>query len=340
MDFLNKEKLAFNNFPKVRMRRNRMKLFSRKLIRETTLSVNDLIYPVFVTHGKNKKEAIKEMPNIYRYSLDMFELEIKKIVKLKIPAIAIFPNIEKNKKDHLGTEALNENNLICKAIKITKSISKDLGVISDVALDPFTDHGHDGVIYKREIDNDKTLETLTKQAIVQAKAGSDIIAPSDMMDGRVGVIRDALERNDFKNIQIMSYTAKYASSFYGPFRSALGSSGLLGKKDKSTYQMDYSNSNEAIREAELDIAEGADMLMVKPGLPYLDIIQKLKMNFNIPIFAYQVSGEYSMLIHSIKNKYLSEKIILETLTSFKRAGCNGILTYFAPLAAKLIKEQN
>ena len=270
----------------------------------------------------------------------MFELEIKKIIKLKIPAIAIFPNIEKNKKDHLATEAFNENNLICKAIKITKSISKNLGVISDVALDPFTNHGHDGVIYNREIDNDKTLEALTKQAIVQVKAGSDIIAPSDMMDGRVGVIRDALERNNFKNIQIMSYTAKYSSSLYGPFRSALGSSGLLGKKDKSTYQMDYSNSNEAIREAELDIAEGADMLMVKPGLPYLDIIQKLKMNFNIPIFAYQVSGEYSMLMHSIKNKYLSEKIILETLTSFKRAGCNGILTYFAPLAAKLIKEQN
>ena len=340
MDFLDKQKLSFNNFPKVRMRRNRMKLFSRNLIRETSLSVNDLIYPIFVTFGSRKKEPIKEMPNIYRFSLDMFELEIKRIVKLKIPAVAIFPNIEINKKDKVGTEALNEKNLICKAIKIAKSVSNDLGVICDVALDPFTDHGHDGVFFNGEIDNDKTLEILIKQALVQVKAGCDIIAPSDMMDGRIGVIRDALERNDFKNIQIMSYTAKYASSFYGPFRSAVGSAGLTGKKDKTSYQMDYSNSTEAIREAELDIAEGADMLMVKPGLPYLDIIQKLKMNFNIPIFAYQVSGEYSMLMHAINNNYLDEKIIIETLTSFKRAGCNGILTYFAPIAAKIIQQKN
>ena len=340
MEFLDKKKLPFNNFPKVRMRRNRMKLFSRNLIRETSLSVNDLIYPIFVTFGSRKKEPIKEMPNIYRFSLDMFELEIKRIVKLKIPAVAIFPNIEKNKKDGAGTEALNEKNLICKAIKIAKNVSNDLGVICDVALDPFTDHGHDGVFFNDEIDNDKTLEILIKQALVQVKAGCDIIAPSDMMDGRIGVIRDALERNDFKNIQIMSYTAKYASAFYGPFRSAVGSASLIGKKDKTSYQMDYSNSSEAIREAELDIAEGADMLMVKPGLPYLDIIQKLKMNFNLPIFAYQVSGEYSMLMHAINNNYLDEKIIIETLTSFKRAGCNGILTYFAPIAAKIIQQKN
>ena len=340
MDFLDKKKLSFNNFPKVRMRRNRMKLFSRNLIRETSLSVNDLIYPIFVTFGSRKKEPIKEMPNIYRFSLDMFEIEIKRIVKLKIPAVAIFPNIEKNKKDGAGTEALNEKNLICQAIKIAKNVSNDLGVICDVALDPFTDHGHDGVFFNGEIDNDKTLEILIKQTLVQVKAGCDIIAPSDMMDGRIGVIRDALERNDFKNIQIMSYTAKYASAFYGPFRSAVGSAGLIGKKDKTSYQMDYSNSREAIREAELDIAEGADMLMVKPGLPYLDIIQKLKMNFNLPIFAYQVSGEYSMLMHAINNNYLDKKIIIETLTSFKRAGCNGILTYFAPIAAKIIQQKN
>ena len=330
--------MNFNNFPNVRMRRNRMKSFSRNLIREHKLSVNDLIYPIFVTYGSNKKEPIQEMPNIYRFSLDMFEQELKKIIKLKIPAIAIFPNIEDNKKDALGSEALNENNLICSAIKIAKNLSLDLGVICDVALDPFTDHGHDGVITKGEIDNDKSLEILAKQAIVQAKAGCDIIAPSDMMDGRVGIIRNSLEEEKLKNVQIMSYTAKYSSSFYGPFRSAICSSSLQVEKNKDTYQMDFANSYEAIREAELDISEGADMLMVKPGLPYLDIIQKLKTSFNIPIFAYQVSGEYSMLMNAINNNLLSEKTIIETLTSFKRAGCNGILTYFAPIAVKLIQE--
>ncbi len=337
MDFF-KDKMFFNNFPKVRMRRNRMKKFSRDLIREIQLSVHDLIYPMFVTYGSKKKEPILEMPNIFRYSLDMFEKEIKNIVKLGLPAIAIFPNIEENKKDPLGTEALNDKNLICKAIKVAKNVSSELGIICDVALDPYTDHGHDGIIINNEIDNDKSLELLSQQAIVQAKAGCDIIAPSDMMDGRIGFIRDNLEKNNFKNIQIMSYTAKYASSFYSPFRAAIGSSSLLGSKDKNTYQMDFSNSNEALREAELDISEGADLLMVKPGLPYLDIIQKLKTEFNIPIFAYQVSGEYSMIMNAIKNQYLNEKVIIETLTSFKRAGCNGILTYFAPIAAKLINQ--
>ena len=331
--------MNFNNFPNVRMRRNRMKSFSRDLIREHQLSVNDLIYPIFVTYGSNKKEPIKEMPNIYRFSLDMFEQELKKIIKLKIPAIAIFPNIENNKKDALGTEALNENNLICNAIKIARNVSLDLGIICDVALDPYTDHGHDGVITNSEIDNDKSLKILAKQAIIQAKAGCDIIAPSDMMDGRVGIIRNSLEQEKLTNIQIMSYTAKYSSSFYGPFRSAINSNSLQIEKNKDTYQMDFSNSHEAIREAELDISEGADMLMVKPGLPYLDIIHKLKTSFNIPVFAYQVSGEYSMLMNAINNNLLSEKTIIETLTSFKRAGCNGILTYFAPIAVKLIQEK-
>ncbi len=331
--------MNFNNFPNTRMRRNRMKSFSRRLIRDHELSANDLIYPIFVTYGSKKKEPIEKMPNIFRFSLDMLEQELKRIIKLKIPAIAIFPNIEENKKDPLGSEALNENNLICNAVKIAKNVSLELGIICDVALDPFTDHGHDGVITNGEIDNDKSLEILAKQAIIQAKAGCDIIAPSDMMDGRVGIIRNSLEQEKLKNIQIMSYTAKYSSSFYGPFRSAIKSSNLQVKNTKDTYQMDFSNSNEAIREAELDISEGADMLMVKPGLPYLDIIQKLKTSFNIPIFAYQVSGEYSMLMNAINNNLLSEKTIIETLTSFKRAGCNGILTYFAPIAVKLIQEK-
>ena len=330
--------MNLNNFPTVRMRRNRMKPFSRRLVRENELSVNDLIYPIFVTHGTKKKEPIKEMPDIFRYSLDVFQEELKKVIQLKIPAIAIFPNIEENKKDSQGSEAVNEDNLVCNAIKITKNISPNLGIICDVALDPYTDHGHDGVIFNEEIDNDKTLEILAEQALIQAKAGCDIIAPSDMMDGRIGFIRNRLEKENFKNTQIMAYTAKYSSSYYGPFRSAIGSSKPFGKKNKSSYQMDYSNSNEAIREAELDISEGADMLMVKPGLPYLDIIHRLNIKFNLPLFAYQVSGEYSMLINAIKKGWISEKAILETLVCFKRAGCNGVLTYFAPVVAKMINE--
>ena len=270
------------------------------------------------------------MPDLFRYSLDMFEKEIHRIKLLKIPAVAIFPNIEKNKKDEQGSEALNKNNLVCKAIKIVKSISNEIGIICDVALDPYTNHGHDGILINGDVNNDETLKILETQALVQAEAGCDILAPSDMMDGRVGVIRNCLEKNGFVNTQIMSYAAKYASSFYGPFRSAVGSSRTLLVKGKDTYQMDFRNSDEALKEVELDISEGADMIIIKPGLPYLDIIYKIKNNLNIPIFAYQVSGEYSMLMSAIKKNWLDKKVIFETLMCFKRAGCNGILTYFAP----------
>ena len=331
--------MSSSKFPYIRMRRNRSKPFIRNLIREYSLSTNDFIYPIFVTNGKNIKEPIKEMPGIFKYSLDMIVSEIKKIVELKIPAVAIFPNIENTKKDSLGSEALNKNNITCDTIKLIKDISSDLGVLCDVALDPYTDHGHDGVIINNEIDNDETIKILGQQALIQSEAGCDIIAPSDMMDGRVKIIRKVLEDNNFKNVNIMSYTAKFASSFYGPFRHAIGSSSSFGNKDKLTYQMDFGNSTEAIREAELDINEGADMIMVKPGMPYLDIIHKLKNKFNLPIFAYQVSGEYSMLMSSIQNNLLDKKVIIETLMSFKRAGCSGILTYFAPTAAKMLNEE-
>ncbi len=325
-------------YPYTRLRRNRMKKFSRDLVRENHLSVNDLIYPIFVTYGTNKKEPVNSMPGIYRYSLDNFEKELKKIVELKIPAIAIFPNIENSKKNEMGSESINPNNLICKSIEVAKNVSPDLGVICDVALDPFTNHGHDGVIYKGEIENDMTVNILVDQALVQVKAGCDIIAPSDMMDGRVKLIRKKLEESNFKNTQIMSYTAKYCSFLYGPFRSAIGTSDLVG--DKKTYQMDFANSEEAVKEAELDIKEGADMLMVKPGLPYLDIVSKLKSKFHIPIFSYQVSGEYSMLMNAIKNKWIDENSVIEILTCFKRAGCTGILSYFSILAAKILKKEN
>ena len=331
--------MNFNNFPNIRMRRNRFKSFSRKLVEENALSVNDLIYPIFVTYGKNKKEPIPEMPDLFRYSLDMFEKEIHRIKLLKIPAVAIFPNIEKNKKDEQGSEALNKNNLVCKAIKIVKSISNEIGIICDVALDPYTNHGHDGILINGEVNNDETLKILETQALVKAEAGCDILAPSDMMDGRVGVIRNCLEKNGFVNTQIMSYAAKYASSFYGPFRSAVGSSRTLLGQGKDTYQMDFRNSDEALKEVELDISEGADMIIIKPGLPYLDIIYKIKNNLNIPIFAYQVSGEYSMLMSAIKKNWLDKKVIFETLMCFKRAGCNGILTYFAPEIAAILQQK-
>ncbi len=331
--------MNFNNFPNIRMRRNRFKSFSRKLIKENDLSINDLIYPIFVTYGTNKKEPIPEMPNLFRYSLDMFEKEISNVQLLGIPAVAIFPKIENSKKDDNGTEALNKDNLVCKAIKIVKSIDPEIGVICDVALDPYTSHGHDGILLNGDVNNDETLKILKNQALVQAEAGCDIIAPSDMMDGRVGVIRKCLEKNGFVNTQIMSYAAKYASSFYGPFRSAVGSSGTLMGQGKNTYQMDFRNSDEALKEVELDISEGADMIIVKPGLPYLDIIYKIKNNLNIPIFAYQVSGEYSMLMSAIKNNWLDKKVIFETLMCFKRAGCNGILTYFAPEIASILHQK-
>ena len=329
------KQFSINSFPRVRMRRNRLFDFSRRLTSENNLSVNDLIYPIFITYGSNIREEIISMPGIYRFSLDLLHKEIEYISSLNIPAIALFPKIENELKTPNGKEALNKNNLICKAIKISKKVNPDLGVITDVALDPYTDHGHDGIIHNNEIDNDLTLNILCKQAIVQAEAGCDIIAPSDMMDGRVGAIRDTLDEHGLINVQIMSYAAKYASSFYGPFRDAVGSAVNLSKKSKKSYQMDPANSAEALREIRLDINEGADMIIIKPGMPYLDIISKAKNEFNFPIIAYQVSGEYSMIRAAIQNGWFDEeKIIFETIMCFKRAGCDGIITYFAPFVAK------
>ena len=326
------------SFPFTRMRRTRTKKFIRDLVKENRLTVNDLIYPIFIVDGTDKKEPIPEMPGLFRHSLDNLKNEIKNILSLNIPAIAIFPKISNNLKNPSGSEALNKNNIVCNAIKLIKDTTSELGVVCDVALDPYTDHGHDGVLISDYVDNDETVKILCEQALIQTEAGCDIIAPSDMMDGRIRKIRETLENNNYKNTLIMSYTAKYSSSFYGPFRHAVGSSNNFGNKDKSAYQMDYGNSKEAIREAELDISEGADMIMVKPGLPYLDIISKLNQKFDVPIFAYQVSGEYSMIMNAINNELLDRSVILETLTSFKRAGCSGILTYFAPIASKILNE--
>ena len=326
------------NFPFTRMRRTRTKKFIRDLVKENRLTVSDLIYPIFIVDGIDKKEPISEMPGLFRYSLDNLKNEIKNILSLNIPAIAIFPKISNNLKNSSGSEALNKNNIVCNAIKLIKDTTNELGVVCDVALDPYTDHGHDGVIINDYVDNDETVKILCEQALIQTEVGCDVIAPSDMMDGRIQKIRETLENNNYKNTLIMSYTAKYSSSFYGPFRHAVGSSNNFGNKDKSSYQMDYGNSKEAIREAELDISEGADMIMVKPGLPYLDIISKLNQKFDIPIFAYQVSGEYSMIMNAINNGLLDRSVILETLTSFKRAGCSGVLTYFAPIVSKILNE--
>ena len=328
---------SLNSFPRVRMRRNRLTDFSRRLISENKLSIDDLIYPIFITYGSKVKEEVSSMPGIYRYSLDLLHKEIEYISSLNIPAVAFFPKIENELKTPHGKEALNKNNLICEAIKISKNVNPSLGIITDVALDPYTDHGHDGVLHNNQIDNDLTLEILCKQAIVQAEAGCDIVAPSDMMDGRVGAIRDTLDDHGFKDVQIMSYAAKYASSFYGPFRDAVGSALNLSKKSKKSYQMDPANSAEALREIRLDINEGADMIIIKPGMPYLDIISQARHEFNFPIIAYQVSGEYSMIMSAIQNGWLDEeKTIFETLMCFKRAGCDAIITYFAPFIAKQI----
>ena len=293
------------------------------------------------TGKDNIKEEVASMPGIYRFSLDLLHKEIQYISSLGIPAIAFFPKIEDALKTPGGTEALNKNNLICKAIKVSKKINPKLGVICDVALDPYTDHGHDGIIINNHIDNDETLSVLCKQALIQAEAGCDIIAPSDMMDGRVGLIRDTLDKNGFTNVLIMSYAAKYASAFYGPFRDAVGSTLSLSKKSKKSYQMDPANSDEALREIALDISEGADMIIIKPGMPYLDIIFKVKQEFKMPTYAYQVSGEYSMIKNAIEKGWFDEdKIIFESLIAFKRAGCNGIITYFAPFVAKKLLNKN
>ena len=324
-------------FPSTRLRRVRNSDWIRRLVSENNLSSNDLILPLFITEGKNKIEKIKSMPGVFRYSLDKVSIILDKASKFKIPMIALFPYIKENKKDNDGSEALNENNLICKSIQFIKKKYKNFGIMTDVALDPYTSHGHDGVLLNGKIDNDETLKILSQQALLQATMGSDVIAPSDMMDGRIGVIRKILDKNKYHDTKILSYAVKYASNFYGPFRDAVGSKKQL-KGNKKTYQMDIRNYTEAIREVGFDIKEGADFVMVKPGMPYLDIIKQIKENFKVPVFSYQVSGEYSMIMNSIKNKDFNEDIIYESLISLKRAGSNAIISYFALDILKKIKS--
>ncbi len=323
-------------FPYTRLRRTRMYDWSRRLIQENNITTSDLILPIFIKEGKNVIEEIKSMPDVYKYSIDTLKKIIKEAIRYKIPAVALFPEINNNKKNEIGSEALNKNNLICNAVReIKKSFGNSIGVICDVALDPYTSHGHDGIVKKKIVDNDETIKILIEQSLNQAEAGCDILAPSDMMDGRIGEIRKSLEKNNYKNIQLLSYAAKYASNFYGPFRNAVGSQSKL-KSDKKNYQMDFKNSNEALREIGMDINEGADMVIVKPALTYLDIISKAKQEFNIPIVAYNVSGEYSMIKNAIKNNILPEDAVNEMMISFKRAGANSVITYFAmELARKL-----
>ena len=324
-------------YPNLRMRRARKEEWSRRLVRENTLSGSDFVLPIFLTEGVNKKQEIKSMKGVYRYSIDNLSGIIDRAIKNKIPMLALFPNTNKKLKDINGSEALNEDNLVSKAIiKIKKKYKNKIGIMCDVALDPYTSHGHDGLLKKSEILNDETIKILVKQSLLQAQMGCDVIAPSDMMDGRIGEIRKELDKNGHEKIQILSYAVKYSSSFYGPFRDAVGSRGSL-KGNKKTYQMDYGNVNEALREVALDIKEGADMVMVKPGLPYIDIIKEVKNNFKIPVLAYQVSGEYSLLSNAINNKILNSESVYEILMSFKRAGANAIISYYADYVDKIIK---
>ena len=324
----------YGSFPSVRMRRMRRDDFSRRLMRETVVTADDLIYPVFILEGKNRTEKVASMPGVERLTVDRLLLVAERCLKLRVPVMALFPVIEQKLKSLDGREAFNPNGLIPRAVGALKKRFPALGIMTDVALDPYTSHGKDGVIDKSGyILNDVTLATLEKQALAQAAAGVDIVAPSDMMDGRIGRIRQALEKNGHLHTKIMAYSAKYASGFYGPFRDAVGSAKNLGKSDKKTYQMDPANSDEALREVGLDLAEGADMVMVKPGMPYLDILRRVKDEFKAPTFVYQVSGEYSMLRAAIANGWMPESCSMESLVAFKRAGADGILTYFALEAA-------
>ena len=325
------------SYPKSRLRRLRKSKWIRDLVSETSISSKDLILPIFVREGKNKIENIKTMPGVKRYSVDRLPDILKKVKYYKIPLVALFPYTPNDKKDKLGSEALNPNNLVCKSLRLIKKKFPEIGVMCDVALDPYTSHGHDGIIKDNEINNDETIKILVKQALLQAKMGCDIIAPSDMMDGRVGAIRKHLDKNNYFNVNIMSYAVKYASNFYGPFRDAVGSKAKL-KGDKKTYQMDYRNNSEIYREVGFDLKEGADIILVKPGMIYLDVIQKIKKTFNVPVIAYQVSGEYSLLKNAILKKILNEDSIIESLVSFKRAGACGIITYFALEIAKKLKN--
>jgi porphobilinogen synthase len=325
------------SFPATRLRRNRKASWSRRLISENTLQVSDLIWPMFVIDGENTRDPVASMPGVERYSIDLAVGKAKEASELGIPVIALFPNTKRELRTDDGREALNTDNLVCRAVRAIKAAVPNIGIMCDVALDPYTSHGHDGLMEGGEIVNDASVDVLVKQALLQADAGCDIIAPSDMMDGRVGAIRKALEAHGYSRVQIMAYSAKYASGFYGPFRDAVGSSGTL-KGDKLTYQMDPANTDEALREVALDLSEGADMVMVKPGMPYLDIVARVKQTFGVPTFAYQVSGEYAMLMAAFERGWLDPaKVIPESLLAFKRAGADGILTYFAMDMAKRLK---
>ncbi len=324
-------------YPNLRLRRNRKESWTRRLVQENTLSPNDFILPIFLIDGSNKKESISIMPGVFRYTINRVSQIVDKAIKKGIPMVALFPKTKNTLKNDLGTESLNENNLVCRAIlEIKKRYKNQIGIMCDVALDPYTSHGHDGLIKSNQIINDETIEVLINQSLLQAEMGCDVLAPSDMMDGRIGQIRKALDNSNFKNTQILSYAAKYASSFYGPFRDAVGSKSSL-KGDKKTYQMDFRNSNEAMREVALDIKEGADMVMVKPGMPYLDIIKSVKETFKIPVLAYQVSGEYSLLETAINKKLIQKNAVYESLVSFKRAGANAIVSYYADRIDKILE---
>jgi porphobilinogen synthase len=321
----------------LRMRRNRRADWSRRMVQEHHLTVDDLIWPIFIIDGSNKREPIAAMPGVQRLSVDLAVREAERAAKLGIPAIATFPNIDIALRDQTGSNILDPDNLINRASRAIKAAVPEIGVITDVALDPFTSHGHDGILRDGIIVNDETVEQLAEAAVMQAEAGADIIAPSDMMDGRIGAIREALDANGFQDIAIMSYATKFASAFYGPYREAIGTGGLL-KGDKKTYYLDPANGDEAMREVELDVAEGADMVMVKPGLPYLDVIRRVKDTFAMPTFAYQVSGEYSMIMAAAQNGWIDgERAMIESLIAFKRAGADGVLTYFAADVAEKLK---
>ncbi|MFT9384411.1 MAG: porphobilinogen synthase [Acetobacter orientalis] len=325
-------------FPLARPRRNRFDDATRRLVAENALGINNLIWPIFFTEGTNTVTEVASMPGVHRVTLDRLAAHVEPAAKLGIPALALFPVTPTEVRDAEGTEALNPDNLMCRAARLLKKEFPSVALVGDVALDPYTSHGHDGVIRNGYVENDESVAILTQQTINQAAAGVDIIAPSDMMDGRIGTMRMALDDNDLVNTRIMSYAAKYASAFYGPFRDALGSGDKL-KGDKKTYQMDPANSDEALREVEMDIAEGADMVMVKPGMPYLDIVRRVRDTFAVPTFAYQVSGEYAMLMAAIRNGWLDhERAVMESLLAFRRAGAHGVLTYFAVEAAERIKE--
>jgi len=324
-------------FPLTRMRRNRIDDWGRRLVGETRISVDDLVWPLFVTEGSNVAEPVKSMPGVERLSVDRIVKAAGQAVELGIPAIAIFPNTDPKLKTSDAAEAFNPDNLVCRTVRAIKEAHPDLGVICDVALDPYNADGHDGIVRDGKILNDETVSALCRQAVVQAKAGCDIVAPSDMMDGRIQAIRETLDKEGFQDVRILSYAAKYASAFYGPFRDAVGSGGAL-KGDKKTYQMDPANSDEALREVAMDIAEGADMIMVKPGMPYLDIIGRIKTTFAMPTFAYQVSGEYAMIHSAAANGWLDlDGAMMESIIAFKRAGADAVFTYFAPIIAKKLK---